>query len=266
MSVAPVVLVTGGSRGIGLAAVELLLRGTSKFGPCRVVALQRTTPSALAALAARSDGGLALIEGDVTSADDNARAVSTALDRWGHLDALILNAGVIAEERIADADLATFAHVLNVNTVALIATLKPALPALRTSHGRVVFVSSGAAVGHTSGWCAYNASKAALNAVARTLANEEPDVAVFSVRPGVVNTEMQTEIRAAAAMSAHEKDKFVALHRDGKLLAPEQPAHVLAALAVNGSRESPLMPDGTPMGAAGGFLSWDVPQLADFRP
>lgn len=102
MPVAPVVVITGASRGIGLAAVEMLLNGTSKFGPARVVALQRSMPEPLAALAARAEGNLALIQGDVTQAEDNARAVSAALDRWGHVDALILNAGVIAEERIAD--------------------------------------------------------------------------------------------------------------------------------------------------------------------
>lgn len=161
--------------------------------------------------------------------------------------------------------------MLNVNTVAPIAALKAALPALRTSHGRVVLVSSGAATGRTSGWCAYkcvsanSASKAALNAIARTLANEEPDVAVYAIRPGVVDTEMQTEIRAASQMSTQEKEKFLALHRDGQLLAPRVPAHVIAALAVNGRRDTPKMPDGSAMGATGGFLSWDAEQLADFR-
>ncbi|WFD36730.1 hypothetical protein MCUN1_003617 [Malassezia cuniculi] len=265
MSVEPVILVTGASRGIGHAAVELLLNGTEKFGKARVVALQRTLPEPLVELAARSDGNLALVQGDVTNPEDNARAVSTALDRWGHIDALILNAGIIIEERIADSNLERFAHVLNVNTVSLIATLKAALPALRASKGRVVMVSSGAATGRTSAWSAYNASKAALNAIARTLANEEPEIAVFSVRPGVVYTEMQTEIRAGTAMSAEEKEKFLSLHREGKLLAPRLPAHVIAALAMNGTRESPVMPDGTGMGATGGFLYWDVEQLADFR-
>lgn len=161
--------------------------------------------------------------------------------------------------------------MLNVNTVAPIAALKAALPALRASHGRVVLVSSGAATGRTTGWCAYkcvsadSASKAALNAVARTLANEEPDIAVFSVRPGVVDTEMQTEIRAASRMNEAEKEKFLALHRNGQLLAPRVPAHVIAALAINGTRDVPAMPDGSGMGATGGFLSWDAEQLADFR-
>ena len=112
---------------------------------------------------------------------------------------------------------------------------------------------------------ANSASKAALNAIARTLANEEPDVAVYAIRPGVVDTEMQTEIRAASQMSTQEKEKFLALHRDGQLLAPRVPAHVIAALAVNGRRDTPKMPDGSAMGATGGFLSWDAEQLADFR-
>jgi len=59
----------------------------------------------------------------------------------------------------------------------------------------VILVSSGAAVGGVAGWGAYNASKAALNSLGRTLASEEEDLVVVSVRPGVVGTEMQEKIR-----------------------------------------------------------------------
>jgi len=51
-------------------------------------------------------------------------------------------------------------------------------------------VSSGAAVGNYSGWAAYNASKAGLNSIARTLANEEEKLAVWAVRPGVLDTDV----------------------------------------------------------------------------
>lgn len=54
----------------------------------------------------------------------------------------------------------------------------------------MVLVSSGAAVGNYSGWAAYNASKAGLNSIARTLANEEEKLAVWAVRPGVLDTDV----------------------------------------------------------------------------
>ena len=87
--------------------------------------------------------------------------------------------------------------------------LKVALPALRESElgGKVVFVSSGAAIKGTPGWAPYNASKAAMNSLCRrvicsyefnymptvftrTLAEEEPDIVSVAIRPGMVDTEV----------------------------------------------------------------------------
>lgn len=94
----------------------------------------------------------------------------------------------------------------------MFATLQAALPSLRKSErgGRVVFVSSGSAVGATPAWAAYNgwsftvtwrllsviklispsASKAALNSLCRTFAQEEPDIVSVALRPGKVDTEV----------------------------------------------------------------------------
>lgn len=66
-----------------------------------------------------------------------------------------------------------------------------------------------------------------------TLAVEEPDVTTVSIRPGVVDTDMQIEVRGHN-MVMDEKDvkKFKGLHEEGKLLKPEQPGNVMARLAV----------------------------------
>jgi NAD(P)-dependent dehydrogenase (short-subunit alcohol dehydrogenase family) len=69
--------------------------------------------------------------------------------------------------------------------------LKVAIPHLRQSRGRCIFTSSGAATGAYSAWSAYNASKAALNSLCRTVATEEADITFVAVRPGVVDTGMQ---------------------------------------------------------------------------
>ncbi len=87
------------------------------------------------------------------------------------------------------------------------------------------------------GWGAYGASKAALNHLALTLSVEEPDVTSISVRPGVVDTEMQRDVREKHFETMQETDvaKFHTLHRDGKLLRPDQPGNVMAKLVLNGS-------------------------------
>lgn len=117
--------------------------------------------------------------------------------------------------------------------------MKAALPALRSAHGRIVFVSSGAAVNAYSGWGSYGAAKAALNHVALTLATEEPDVTSVSIRPGVVDTEMQRELREVHHETMDKKDaeKFASLKRDGGLLRPEQPGNVMARLALDAPKE-----------------------------
>lgn len=71
-----------------------------------------------------------------------------------------------------------------------------------------------------------------------TLAAEEPDVTTVAVRPGVIDTDMQKEVRGHAdVMDAKDAAKFKNLHEDGKTLKPEQPGNVLARLAVGADQE-----------------------------
>lgn len=74
-----------------------------------------------------------------------------------------------------------------------------------------------------------------MNHLNLTLAAEEPDVTCVSIRPGVVDTQMQIDIREVHSSSMDEKDnaKFRGLHEEGKLVKPEQPGHVIAKLAIN---------------------------------
>jgi NAD(P)-dependent dehydrogenase (short-subunit alcohol dehydrogenase family) len=117
--------------------------------------------------------------------------------------------------------------------------VQAALPSLRQSKGKVIFTSSGASVSAYSTWGAYGAAKAVFNHLALTLSVEEPDVTSISVRPGVVDTEMQREIREKhhESMDEHDAKKFASLKSEGKLLRPEQPGHVIAKLAVEASKE-----------------------------
>ncbi|WFD32522.1 hypothetical protein MSPP1_003570 [Malassezia sp. CBS 17886] len=260
----PVVLVTGASRGIGLAVVQQLVEGTKVIAPARVVAMSRSVSPGLRALADSPRGeSLLLVQGDVTSDADNARVVHEAVARWDRLDALVLNAGTFADRRLSDMASDDFRQVMDTNVTSLVSILRPAIPHLRQTHGRVVFLSSGAAMKATAAWASYNASKAAANAISRTLANEEPDIACFAVRPGVVDTDMVTSIRSSKAMDPQEQAKFLEMKEQNRLAQPDEPAHVLAALAVNGTRSNPQV-DGQPLGATGGFVSFDDPALEAF--
>lgn len=113
------------------------------------------------------------------------------------------------------------------------------MPHLRRSKGRVILTSSGAGVHAYPAWGAYGTSKAALNHVALTLAAEEPDVVAVAVRPGVVDTDMQQQIREthAGRMDPKDGERFVTLREQGKLLKPEQPGNVMARLALGAGKE-----------------------------
>ena len=68
-----------------------------------------------------------------------------------------------------------------------------------------------------------------------TLKNEEPDIVAIAIRPGTVDTDMQTSLRDeyAEQMDPEDKAKFANLKRNGKLLRPDQPGNVMARLALN---------------------------------
>jgi NAD(P)-dependent dehydrogenase (short-subunit alcohol dehydrogenase family) len=85
------------------------------------------------------------------------------------------------------------------------------------------------------GWAIYAATKAAMNNFAMSLGSEEPEVTSVSIRPGMVDTEMQRELREdhATTLDSEMHSKFTTVHKDGKLLQPEQPGHVMAKLVLD---------------------------------
>ena len=113
-----------------------------------------------------------------------------------------------------------------------------ALPALRKAKGSIIYTSTGASTGAYQAWGAYSASKAAVNCLAKQIACEEPEVTAFSIRPGVVDTEMQRNLREVHAAKMADKDnvKFRDAYRNQTLLQPEQPGHVMAKLILDPDR------------------------------
>lgn len=88
-----------------------------------------------------------------------------------------------------------------------------------------------------------------------TLGTEEQNITSVSVRPGVVDTNMQKDIREVHADAMGDgSEKFKKLHFSGQLLKPEQPGHVIAKLAVGAGKE-----------LSGKFLSWNDEELKAFQ-
>ncbi|KAF8551458.1 NAD(P)-binding protein [Imleria badia] len=253
----PVVLVTGASKGIGLAVVKVLLE---EHG-ARVVALARSSTPELTQLIDAYPASLLAISCDVTDESAQARAFAQARDAFGPvLDGLILNAGTLDPlTRIGDPTvlLDAWKHHFDINFFSLVSALNVALPALRTSPntGRVIFVSSGAATGNTPGWAPYNAGKAAMNSLARTLAKEEPSLVSLAIAPGKVDTAMQESLRTTGAphMVPSDLKIFLDAHRDGTLVKPSDVGYVIANLALR-----------APLSLSGSFVRYNDEHCKEF--
>jgi NAD(P)-dependent dehydrogenase (short-subunit alcohol dehydrogenase family) len=181
-----VAIVTGASRGLGLALARALVADG-----WRVVADARDGDLLRAALAPLGSAVTA-VPGDVTDPahlDDLAAAVR----EHGRLDLVVANASTLGPTPlppVTGLTPAALSAVLATNTVAPIALLAAVLDLLRAAAGTVVLVSSDAAVEAYPGWGGYGASKAALDHLARVLAVEEPALAVHAVDPGDMDTAM----------------------------------------------------------------------------
>jgi NAD(P)-dependent dehydrogenase (short-subunit alcohol dehydrogenase family) len=179
-------LVTGASRGLGRAlAAVLTARGW------RVVVDARDAGRLAATVAGLGDPGLVTaVPGDVAD-PAHRRALAEAVgDR---LDLLVNNASDLGPSPLpllADLDPDRFSALLAVNTVAPLALLQAVLPALTRARGRVLDLSSDAAVEAYAGWGGYGASKAALDQLTAVLAVEHPELRVYAVDPGDMRTDM----------------------------------------------------------------------------
>ena len=184
-----VVLVTGGSRGIGLATARALAaRGNS-------VTITGTSDDALAAATAELErdapGRVLAIRADVRSASDMNAALDAAASRFGGLDALVNNAGVGVFRNVADLADDDWGLMFDTNVTGVFNATRAALPHLRARGGGwIVNVSSLSATGPFAGGAAYCATKAAVDAFTAALMQEvrHDGIRVASVAPGSVET------------------------------------------------------------------------------
>jgi len=184
----PTAIVTGASRGLGLALARQLARdGWRLIVAARgAEALERTR----AELARLTE--VVAVPGDVADDEHRGMLVATAGDR---LDALVNNASALGpspQPRLAHYPLAELEHVYRVNVLAPLALIQLALPLL-PSGGRIVNITSDAAVEPYAGWGGYGSSKAALEQLGNVLGVEHPELLVYTVDPGDMRTQLHQE-------------------------------------------------------------------------
>lgn len=190
MSAQRTALITGASRGLGLA----LARSLAARGWQLIIDARDPIPLAEAAAELRRLTTVTAIAGDVAS-PAHRRALAVAARAAGGLDAVFNNASILGpspQPVLLDYDLGVLEEVYRVNVFAPLALLQALRPILHDG-ARIVNVTSDAGVEPYAGWGGYGSSKAALEQLSAILAEENPGWRVYWVDPGDMRTRMQQE-------------------------------------------------------------------------
>ncbi|KAI0600644.1 hypothetical protein F4775DRAFT_544813 [Biscogniauxia sp. FL1348] len=246
-----VFIVTGASRGLGLGIAQILLQASHK------VLLVARTEGDSKALKTQYTSSVNFLPADLSDFKTAPKVVESAVKTFGRIDGIVINHGVLQPlTRLFEADVEEWRRAYDINVFSAVALLKEAIPELRKTNGRVIFVSSGAAVSATMAWGAYGTSKAALTHLCAHLAVEEPSITSVAISPGKVDTEMQRAIREEGkeGMAPAVHASFVQEHETGRLLHPDEPGTVIAKLAVGATSD-----------LSGKHYRWNSPDMAAYQ-
>jgi len=210
-----VTLITGGANGIGRAIARHLLAAGWCGGLVDLSQkeLRRSFPRRLR--------NVVLIEGDVRQEETAKHAVSATIERFGHLDALVSNAGIMIRKPLHQLTAAEWHRVIDTNLAATFLFARAAEKALRKARGAIVTIASTRALMSEANTESYSASKGGLVALTHALAiSLAPDVRVNCVSPGWIATGNYSALR--------RKDH--AQHPAGRVGKPEDIAEIVAFL------------------------------------
>lgn len=190
-----VVLVTGASRGIGAATAV----ACADAGADVAIGYRHKTSEAEATVAAvRSRGGKSeAFPADVREPDQVDAMIAAVLDRFGKIDGLVNNAGVITDSHVVDMAVDQWRHMLDVDLTGAFLCSRAVLPGmLQRGSGSIVMISSRLGQIGFAGASHYAAAKAGLLGLAKSLAKEvgPEGVRVNVVAPGVTITDMTTDV------------------------------------------------------------------------
>ena len=186
-----VAVITGASRGMGFTLADFL----AAQGYALIIDARDAEALKGAAETLRARGTTVVaVAGSVTDAA-HRRALVQAARELGGLELLVNNASTLGPSplpTLADYPLGRLREVFETNVIAPLALVQEALPLLEVTRGFIVNITSDAALGGYEGWGGYGSSKAALDLVSKTLANEleESGINVVSVDPGDMRTDM----------------------------------------------------------------------------
>jgi NAD(P)-dependent dehydrogenase (short-subunit alcohol dehydrogenase family) len=222
-----VALVTGGGTGIGAAAARRLAADGY------AVAVTGRRPGPIEEIAAEL-GGLAIVADSGVEADAN-RAVAETVERFGGLDALVLNAGIGGSGNLLDLDPETFERVLRVNVTGAFLTARAAISHLLERRGAIVSVSSVSGLRASAESLAYSTSKAGLTMLTQCIAVDHGPAGVRAncICPGWVRTPMADRAMdwLAEQGGSSREDAYRTATEDVPLRRPSEPEEIAGAIS-----------------------------------
>jgi len=220
-----VALVTGGTRGLGRAVTQRLARAGVQVAAA--YARDGAAAEALRAECQRSGAAVSLHRADVADPVACRGLIDAVLTRYGRIDHLVNNAGMVVEQRLAEVSVDDWHRQLAVNlSSAFFLTQAAVGPMIEQRFGRIVNVGSVTASMGSPVQVAYSAAKAGLIGLTRSTARAvaRKGVTVNCVVPGSFDTELSHELTHT------DRDRVTSMIPVGRWGAPEEAAHAVTSL------------------------------------
>ncbi|HET6605172.1 MAG TPA: SDR family oxidoreductase [Rhodopila sp.] len=190
-----VIIITGASRGIGEATAHTLAKDGAK------VVLTGRDKVTVQKVADAAGSGAEAHACDASNYEAMAALVEATRKRYGRLDALVNNAGILEPiATILESDPVAWARNIQTNLIGAYNAIRAVLPGMiAAGGGSIVNLSSGAAIRPLEGWSAYCSAKAGLHMLTRAVAleTEGKNIRIFGFQPGMTDTYMHVQVRAS---------------------------------------------------------------------
>lgn len=221
------IIITGCSQGLGAAIAEHLLKPNNYL-----ICISRSPNTSLITAAKNKNNSLQYIQFDLNNIQEIEKLFSEIFSYIDTKNAqsihLINNAGIV--NPISTAREYNYLEVSQNININLTAPMLTTSEFIKRTHDlniekRVINISSGAATNAVHGWGAYCASKAGLNIYSKCVAIEQASstypIKIYAVRPGIIDTEMQANIRNSSKDNFADVEKFINYKQDGVLKSPD---------------------------------------------